>query len=107
MLRIGALALAALFAGMGFADDLPLLGLAHVGIRVSDLTKARAFYGGLIGLEEAFTTTKDDGSVFCAYFKINDHQFIEIFRARSGPGCSHDAHRHVHRHTGEPAPGDD
>ena len=71
--------LAALIAGAVLAEDLPLLGLAHVGIRVSDLARARAFYGDLIGLEEAFTTTNDDGSVFCAYFKVNDHQFIEIF----------------------------
>jgi lactoylglutathione lyase len=62
------------------ADDaLPLMGLAHVGIRVSDLERARAFYSGVLGFENAFTTTKEDGSVFVAYFKVNDHQFIEIF----------------------------
>jgi lactoylglutathione lyase len=61
------------------AEELPLLGLAHVGIRTGDLDRARAFYGGILGLDEAFTTNKDDGSVFVAYFKVNDHQFIEIF----------------------------
>ncbi len=78
-MRIAAAVLALLAAGPVFAEDLPLLGLAHVGIRVTDLAKARAFYSGVIGLDEAFTTNNDDGSVFVAYFKVNDHQFIEIF----------------------------
>jgi lactoylglutathione lyase len=72
-------AVAALLSGAGFSEELPLLGLAHVGIRVSDLEKARHFYHGVVGFDEAFTTKKDDGSVFVAYFKVNDHQFIEIF----------------------------
>ena len=79
--------IAVLIAAVGLtAAELPLLGLAHVGIRVSDLEKARAFYGGVAGLDEAFATKKDDGSVFCAYFKVNDHQFLEIF-----PGLPGDA----------------
>lgn len=78
-MRAAAALLALLAAGPVLAEDLPLLGLAHVGIRVSDLEKARSFYGGVIGLDEAFTTKNDDGSVFVAYFKVNDHQFIEIF----------------------------
>jgi catechol 2,3-dioxygenase-like lactoylglutathione lyase family enzyme len=61
------------------AEDLTLMGLAHVGIRVSDLERARTFYGGVLGFENAFTTKKDDGSVFVAYMKVNDHQFIELF----------------------------
>jgi lactoylglutathione lyase len=61
------------------AEDLPLLGLAHVGIRVSDLEKSRAFYRDLLGYEEAFDTKKPDGSVAVAFFKVNDHQFIELF----------------------------
>lgn len=55
------------------------MGLAHVGIRVSDLERARAFYSGVLGLDNAFTTNKDDGTVFVAYMKVNDHQFIELF----------------------------
>jgi catechol 2,3-dioxygenase-like lactoylglutathione lyase family enzyme len=66
-----------LLCGIACAEDLPLLGLAHVSIRVSDLEKARAFYGGVLGLEEAFDIPRDDG-VLVAYFKVNDHQFIEI-----------------------------
>jgi catechol 2,3-dioxygenase-like lactoylglutathione lyase family enzyme len=69
-----------LAAGIAAADDeLPLLGLAHVGIRVTDLERARAFYSGVLGFENAFTTKNDDGTVLVACLKVNDHQFIEIF----------------------------
>lgn len=71
--------LLALTVGTAAGDDLPLMGLAHVGIRVSDLDSARAFYSGVLGFENAFTTQNDDGSVFVAYMKVNDHQFIELF----------------------------
>lgn len=54
------------------AEDLPLMGLAHVGIRVSDLERSRAFYCGVLGFENAFTTET------AAYIKVNDHQFIEL-----------------------------
>ena len=62
-----------------FAEDLPVLGLAHVGFRVADLEKARAFYGGVLGYDEAFDLKAPDGRVALTYFKVNDNQFIEIF----------------------------
>ncbi|MEO8027228.1 MAG: VOC family protein [Bryobacteraceae bacterium] len=60
--------------------ELPLLGLAHVEIRVSDFEKARAFYSDVVGLEEAtdLRIKNEDGSTKLAYFKVNDQQFIEI-----------------------------
>lgn len=60
------------------AEQLPLLGLARVSIRVSDLNKARALYSGVAGFEEAFDAHDANGAVTAAYFKINDLQFIEI-----------------------------
>jgi catechol 2,3-dioxygenase-like lactoylglutathione lyase family enzyme len=54
-----------------------LAGIAHVAIRVSDLTRARDFYQKL-GFEQAFTLSKD-GKISEAFFKVNDHQFIEIY----------------------------
>src|ERR1700722_2915636 len=54
-----------------------LAGIAHVAIRVSDLIRARDFYQRL-GFEQAFTLSKD-GKVSEAFFKVNDHQFIEIY----------------------------
>jgi len=62
---------------------LPLLGLAHVGIQVSDLEKSRAFYHGVLGFEEAFDAKESDGSVAVAFYKVNDDQFIEL-----SPGLS-------------------
>jgi catechol 2,3-dioxygenase-like lactoylglutathione lyase family enzyme len=60
------------------AEPLPLLGVARVSIRVSDLDRARAFYSGLAGFKEVYDVTNADGSVSSAYFKINDDQFLEI-----------------------------
>ena len=68
-----------LLAGTLLAEDLPLLGLAHVGFRVGDLEKARAFYHGVLGYDEAFDFKTPDGHVALTYFKVNDNQFIEIF----------------------------
>src|SRR5215472_8572458 len=68
-----------LVAGTLAAEDLPLLGLAHVGFRVNDLEKARAFYHNVLGYEEAFDLKAPDGHIALAYFKVNDNQFIEIF----------------------------
>src|SRR5437867_1678882 len=56
-----------------------VLGVAHLGVYVSDLAKARAFYEDLLGYEEPFTLPKPDGSVQVAFVKINDHQWIELF----------------------------
>lgn len=55
-----------------------ILGIAHFAVFVSDLEKARGFYLGLLGFNEAFTLTKADGSVASAFVKINDHQWIEL-----------------------------
>jgi catechol 2,3-dioxygenase-like lactoylglutathione lyase family enzyme len=54
-----------------------LAGIAHVAIRVSDLTRSRFFYQKL-GFEQAFTLSKD-GKISEAFFKVNDHQFIELY----------------------------
>jgi catechol 2,3-dioxygenase-like lactoylglutathione lyase family enzyme len=64
-----------------------VLGIAHVAFFVSDLSKARTFYQGLLGYEEAFTLPKADGSVEIAFVKINDRQWIELFnRPSAGEG---------------------
>ena len=68
MRQLAILAVLAVGAAHGRAEDLPLLGLSHVGIRTSDMGKARAFYAGVLGLDEAFPS----------WFKVNDRQFIEI-----------------------------
>jgi len=61
------------------ADRPPLVGIAHIAFQVSDLTKAQAFYGGLLGYDDAFRLYKEDGTTSLVYFKVNDRQYIEIF----------------------------
>lgn len=77
-LRQAALGISAVTA-LGMAGEpLPILGLASVGLLVSDLEKSRAFYHNVLGFEEAFDAKSADGSVSVAFFKVNDHQFIEL-----------------------------
>jgi lactoylglutathione lyase len=68
-----------LLSGALFAEELPVLGMSHVGFRVGDLEKARAFYHGVLGYDEAYDLKAPDGHIAVAYFKVNDHQFIELY----------------------------
>ncbi|HET6384077.1 MAG TPA: VOC family protein [Armatimonadota bacterium] len=53
--------------------------LAHVAVRVSDLSAALDFYCGKLGLEEAFRLTRPDGTVWIVYLKCGNTTFIELF----------------------------
>ena len=60
-------------------DSLPLLGWAHIGVRVSDVAKSRAFYNGVLNLEMPFDLKTPDGQRPAGqYYKVNDTQYIEI-----------------------------
>jgi lactoylglutathione lyase len=64
-----------------------ILGLAHIGIFVSDLSSARQFYKGLLGYDEPFTIAGADGAVAAAFVKIGDRQWIELLtRPNDGQG---------------------
>lgn len=67
-----------MLAGAMLAADLPLIGIASVGFRVSDMERARGFYTGVLGYEEAFQIPGEDGGAAIRFFKINDSQFVEI-----------------------------
>jgi len=56
----------------------PIVGIAHIAFKVSDMAKARLFYGGVLGYEEPFRLFQQDGTTMLTYFKINDRQFIEV-----------------------------
>lgn len=60
-------------------DRPPIVGIAHIAFEVSDLAKARTFYGKLLGYEEPFQVMKDGGGLLLTYFKVNERQYIEIF----------------------------
>jgi catechol 2,3-dioxygenase-like lactoylglutathione lyase family enzyme len=59
------------------AQDLPLTGISHVNFRVSNLEKAQAFYTGILGIPQAFSTGRN-GAIGTAYLKVNDEQYIEF-----------------------------
>ena len=65
-------------AAAGFAQPLPLEGIAHVGYRVRDSETTGAFYTKTLGLARAFRSS--DGADF---YKVNDEQYIEV-----APGLS-------------------
>ena len=65
-----------------------ILGVAHIGLRTDNLAAARKFYGGVLGFQEPFTLNKppDEGTgLLLTYFKVNDHQYIEVFPELTDP----------------------
>lgn len=56
-----------------------IVGVAHIGLKTNDLAAARNFYGRELGFEEPFTVDKPSGGLMLTYFKVNDHQYIEVF----------------------------
>jgi catechol 2,3-dioxygenase-like lactoylglutathione lyase family enzyme len=65
-----------------------ITGVASFAVKVSDLTRARAFYSGVLGLDEAFTTKSPVGGPDLATFKINERQYVYL-----APGLSGDESR--------------
>src|SRR3982750_4905786 len=87
---LGAVAIAALAtticAQTTAAPQRPrIVGVAHIGLRTDNLDAARKFYGQQLGYEEAFKLDKPEGGLMLVYFKVNDHQYIEVFPGWTGP----------------------
>ena len=51
----------------------PLLGISHVAVQVSDLAKARVFYGGVLGFSE-----RSPAVPHAAIFVVNDRQRLIV-----------------------------
>lgn len=82
---LAVLALAA-SAQTGSAPKRPrILGVAHIGLHTDDLDAERKFYGEQLGFAEAFSLDKPTGGLMLVYFKVNDHQYIEVFPDWKGP----------------------
>jgi lactoylglutathione lyase len=65
-----------------------ILGVAHIGLRTDNLEGARKFYGGVLGFQEPFTYSlpaSEGGRFLLTYFKVNDHQYIEVFPELKDP----------------------
>ena len=56
-----------------------LTGDAHMALFVSNLEKARAFYGDFLGFQEPYNLKNSDSSLSMTFFKVNENQYIEIF----------------------------
>jgi catechol 2,3-dioxygenase-like lactoylglutathione lyase family enzyme len=78
-----ALAGAILVAHSEPAKRPPIVGLAHVGLFVGDLEKAEQFYGHELGYDH-FSLDKPAGGLMLNYYKVNDHQYIEIYPGLKG-----------------------
>ncbi len=56
-----------------------IIGVSHIGLRTDNLDASRKFYIGVLGFSEAFSLDDPPGKMLLTYFKVNDHQFIEVF----------------------------
>ncbi|HKV38893.1 MAG TPA: VOC family protein, partial [Blastocatellia bacterium] len=63
----------------------PIVGVAHIGLKTDNLAAAREFYGHVLGFQEPFTVDKPTGGLMLTYFKVNDHQYIEVFPDLKSP----------------------
>lgn len=63
----------------GAVNRPPIVGVAHIGLKTKDLAASREFYGHQLGFLEPFTLDKPSGGLMLTYFKVNDHQYIEVF----------------------------
>ena len=91
--------LAAVLAVVGTSKPVthrpPIIGIAHIGLKTDNLAAAREFYGHTLGFQEPFTvqiapaSTSDlggpPGSRVMSCFKVNDHQYIELFPDLTSP----------------------
>ena len=70
------------------AKDVPIVGLAGITFRVSDLDKARGYYQGVLGFHEAFTLKDEAGKIASIFFKVNDDQYVEVVTGLSAGGLN-------------------
>ena len=77
--RVMRILLCFLIAGTAIAaDNHPIVRPAGAAFKVADLEKARQFYSGLMGLDEAFDLRDSAGAVTSIFFKVNDEQYLEF-----------------------------
>jgi hypothetical protein len=62
----------------------PIIGIAHIGLFVSDMTAADQFFGHVLGYDH-FSLNKQTGGLMLNYYKVNDHQYIEIYPGLTSP----------------------
>jgi len=73
------------------AERPKILGLSHFAVFAHDFDKSRAFYREFLGFDELFPLKNADGTPSMTFFKINDHQYIELFPEKA-PGSDRLSH---------------
>jgi catechol 2,3-dioxygenase-like lactoylglutathione lyase family enzyme len=71
--------LAVVVTGKPVTHRPPIIGISHIGLETGDLAAAREFYGHILGFQEAFTLDTPTGGLLLTNFKVNDHQYIQVF----------------------------
>jgi catechol 2,3-dioxygenase-like lactoylglutathione lyase family enzyme len=61
-----------------------IVGVAHIRLRTDNVDAARAFYRGMLGFDETWVKGSDNNLLF-TNFKVNDHQFIQVFPGLKSP----------------------
>ena len=77
-MRIGVFMLLFGMASPSMAASLDMEGVAHAAFRVGDVSVSREFHKKL-GFDQAFEFNDASGTT-TAYLKVNDRQFIELYR---------------------------
>lgn len=62
-------------------DEGPIIGLNHVGLRVSDFDRARDFYVNTLGFKLAYQFDNDQGKPIFAYIQVSRSTFLELIPA--------------------------
>ena len=62
-----------------------IVGVANIGLKTSNLAAAKEFYGHVLGFDEPISLDKPSGGLPLTCFKVNDHQYIEIFPNLTSP----------------------
>lgn len=63
----------------------PILGIAHVALRVKDAGEARNFFGHILGFDELPQEETAKGRMRYTYFKVSDNQYIAVSPTLSSP----------------------
>src|ERR1700680_1787026 len=56
-----------------------IMGISHIALFAHDYERSRAFYGEFLGFQEPYKLNRPDGSPIMTFFKVNDHQYIELY----------------------------
>jgi lactoylglutathione lyase len=56
----------------------PIIGVAHITLETNDMAAMRKFYGEQLGYA-VLDPGRSGKDATAAYFKINDHQYVEVF----------------------------